>query len=281
MQRQRNWKTFLPGMRAVKTALAVSLCVAIASLTPWLSPFFMTLAAIITMQVSTVEAFKIGRTRMLGTAVGAGIGLGFALIQPENAILCGLGILIIIAICNRLNWNGAVQIAAFVFMAIMVNMKEQNPFIYSTTRMLDTFVGVAIGIAVNYFVFPYNNLSQIHEQLYKVKAYVETEIDPETGIIVLEPLRAMLLTLRDEINLYKQEARIQRKDRAVFEVYERAFQLYWDAFEHFKHIEKVVEELKHASVEDFIAYEELQIVYRFHWKRVQKDIETAVLPLGL
>lgn len=281
MQRQEKWQSLLPGMRAIKTALAVTLCVIIASLTSWLSPFFMTLAAIITMQVSTVEAFRIGRTRILGTAVGVGIGLGFALIQPDNALLCGLGILLIIVICNRLNWNGAVQIAAFVFMAIMVNMNGQNPFAYSATRMLDTFSGVAVGIAVNYFVFPYNNLGLIHDQIYQVKSYIESELDPETGVIALEPLRTMLLKLRDEINLYKQEARIQRKDRAVLETYENAFQLYWDAFEHFKHIDKVAEELKSTSVEDYIAYDELQAVYRFHWKRIQKDLETVVLPPNL
>ena len=238
----------------------------------------MALAAIITMQVSTVDSFKIGRMRILGTAVGAGIGLSLVLIKPESVLLSGLGILLIVAICTKLQWHGAVQIAAFVFMAIMLNMNGQNPFLYSGTRLLDTAVGVAIGVGVNYGIAPYNNLRKIHEQLYAVKAFLEAEIDPETGMVAIEPLRAMMLSLKSEVGLYKQEARIQRKERAVFEVYERAFELYWDAFEHFKHIERVVNELKETSVEDFIAYEELQAVYRFHWKHIQKDLAHVVLP---
>jgi uncharacterized membrane protein YgaE (UPF0421/DUF939 family) len=298
MENIQNWKKYLPGMRAVKTSIAVFLCVIVSSFSTLISPFFMALAAIITMQVSTVDSVKMGRMRILGTTIGASIGLMFALIgsakagygtllglnlpwhflRTENAFFCAIGVLVLIQICNRLHWNGSIQIATFVFLAIMVNMNGQDPVVYSVTRLLDTIIGVVIGVLVNYFVFPNNNLKTIHEQLHGVKAFINETADTKTGQVDIEQMRSLMLALRAEIELYRQEASVQRKQRVIFETYEKAFQLYWDSFEHFKHIKMVSEAIEEASVEDYLQYEALQIVYQFHWNCILKDLEAVNLP---
>lgn len=276
-----RWKNYIPGMRAFKTAIAVFCCVAISGFVPTVSPFFMALAAIITMQVSTVHSFKMGQTRILGTAVGAMIGLMFALIQPESALFSAIGILLIIQICNKLHLNSAIQIATFVFMAIMVNLNGQDPLGYSVMRLVETSVGVGIGLIVNYFVFPYNNLSVIHEAFLilesllneKLGTLIETDainqrIPIELGD--LSPLRKSLLSIRDEIELYKQEARVQRSGQDEIRDYENAYQLYWDIFEHMKHL-KLLEEAMSAEYSDFSS-EELSVVYQYHLKRIILDL---------
>jgi len=68
------------GMRNVKTAIAVFLCVFISRFFKMEYPFYSGIATVIAMQSSVVESFTAGKIRMFGTLVGALIGLIFSLI---------------------------------------------------------------------------------------------------------------------------------------------------------------------------------------------------------
>lgn len=142
------------GMRTIKTAIAVALSVFICQLFKLTSPFFAGIAAIITMQSTVVDSFKIGKNRMLGTVFGASIGLVGSLIAPENPIAIGIGIIIIITICNFLGWKKPISIATIVFLSIMLVQKDGSRLHYSVYRTIDTFVGIIIGVLINYFIVP-------------------------------------------------------------------------------------------------------------------------------
>ncbi|SHH86208.1 FUSC family protein [Clostridium grantii] len=145
------------GMRNIKTAIAVVLALGISRLMKTEYPFYSAIAAIISMQSSIIESFRVGKNRMLGTIVGAAVGLIFFLISPGNLILSGIGIVVVIYICDSLGWNKAVSIACIVFCVIMTNLSGRNPFFYSISRILDTFIGIIIAVAVNYIIKPPNN----------------------------------------------------------------------------------------------------------------------------
>lgn len=142
------------GMRTIKTAIAVALSVFICQLFKLTSPFFAGIAAIITMQSTVVNSFEIGKNRMLGTVFGAFIGLVGSLIAPENPIAIGIGIIIIITICNFLGWKKPISIATIVFLSIMLVQKDGSRLHYSVYRTIDTFVGIIIGVLINYFIVP-------------------------------------------------------------------------------------------------------------------------------
>lgn len=72
------------GMRNIKTALSVFLCVVIFQIFNMGSPFYAAIAAIISMQSSVIDTFKTGKNRVLGTFLGAFTGLVFALLGPSN-----------------------------------------------------------------------------------------------------------------------------------------------------------------------------------------------------
>ncbi len=128
-------------------------------------PFFTVIAAIFTMENALSSSYKAGVYRLIGTLVGAFVGVIFIYIQPGNALLMGIGTLVIIFICNTFKWDRAVPIAGVMFAAIMLNLNNKNPFQYSFSRVLCTFVGIAIAVAVNYLIFPPNNLAQIRKRL--------------------------------------------------------------------------------------------------------------------
>lgn len=152
------------GMRILKTALAVALCILISKLLKLEYPFYVAIAAIISMESSITSSYKAGRNRMAGTLVGALTGLIFASIQPGNALLCGLGTIVLIYVCERFHWNNSISIAGIVFIAIMVNLNGKSPLLYGASRILDTSIGISVAILINYLVFPPNIGKMVQDQ---------------------------------------------------------------------------------------------------------------------
>jgi len=152
------------GMRNIKTAVSVFLCVLISRLLKMEYPFYAAIASVISTSSSVADSYIAGRNRMFGTLVGAMIALLCSLISPGNVFLCGIGIVIVIYICNMLNWNKSVSIACIVFCVIMTNLNGRNPFEYSFNRILDTLLGIVIAVAVNYILVPPKYVDKIIHQ---------------------------------------------------------------------------------------------------------------------
>lgn len=93
-----------------------------------------------------------GIIRMLGSLVGASVGILFVSVQPGNVFLCGLGMLLIIWICNIFKWDKAIPIAGVIFVAIMLGTNISNPLKYSIGRILNTFIGIVIAVIMDYLI---------------------------------------------------------------------------------------------------------------------------------
>lgn len=282
-------KQYLPGKRNLKTALTVGLCMVAGQLTPFSSPFFMALAGIITVQVSTMDSFKMGRARILGTVIGAIIGFVFALIGAGNPVLTALGIIVVIHICDRLHWHTSIQIATVVFMAIMVNVGEQTALTYSLNRLIDTAGGVAIALIVNYFILPYSNLPLIQEGLRKSTDYLEVLINaPVISVEDVEPLRKHLLALRDQLNLYEQEVAIKSNAKDLLPMLQLTFEHEWDAFEHLKQIYRLESAIQQRGCQGCnkafavckLDCDELQSVLLYHQKQAHVHLNETYKALS-
>lgn len=142
------------GMRNVKTAIAVCVSILISRALRMEYPFYAAIASVIAMQSSVEGSFKAGKNRMLGTFMGALVGFVCASIKPGNIFLIGIGIICVIYLCNLFNWEKSSSIGCIVFCVIMINLKGNSPLFYSINRLLDTFLGIAVSVAVNYFIIP-------------------------------------------------------------------------------------------------------------------------------
>lgn len=142
------------GMRNIKTAISVSISILIARALKMEYPFYTAIASIITMQGSVETSFIVGRNRMIGTLLGAFVGFICASIRPGEPLIAGAGIVLVIYLCNIVNRKESSSIAGVVFCAIMLNLKGGSVLFYSINRILDTFVGIAVAVIVNYFLMP-------------------------------------------------------------------------------------------------------------------------------
>ena len=191
------------GMRNIKTAIAVSLSVAISRFFNMEYPFYTAIAAIISMQTTVGESFKVGRNRMLGTMLGAIVGVIFYFIHPSSVIIMGIGIMVVIYMCNLLGWNKSVSIAGIVFCVIMTNLDGRDPVFYALNRIFDTFIGIIIAVLVNYFVKPIDDYNNIEDKLTKIRCelneLVNDAIVRELNID-LENIEAYIKSVKKDID---------------------------------------------------------------------------------
>lgn len=150
-------------MRNIKTAISVFLCIIILRSFSNTFPFYACIAAVITMQNAVHHSFTIGKNRMIGTIIGAIWGLIFSLISPNNIFLTSIGIVFVIYSLNVFKRKNSISIACVVFLAIMINLKEGSPLVYSCNRVIETFVGIVVSVLVNYIIFYPNYLEILHK----------------------------------------------------------------------------------------------------------------------
>ena len=155
----------LIGLRTIKTGLAVVLSIMIGRLFNLEYPFFIAMTAIISMDKTMMNTLKMGRNRVFGTFLGACIGIMLSYIDRGNALLCGVGMIILITICNYLKLQGSITIGGIVMIAIMVHT-DKTPLFYGFHRTLDTLIGAGISFIVNLFVFPYSRLQTIDQTIF-------------------------------------------------------------------------------------------------------------------
>lgn len=149
-----------PGLRIIKTVLAVFLSMVISELRPGEGlPINSSIAAIISMQTNLVDTKDIGINRVIGTILGGIIGLIYLIVIPDfsepyilDFFLMSLIVGLIIWIMAHLKLYNALTIMAIVFLSITldnVNQTTDLPVLFAFNRTLDTLIGVVISIIIN------------------------------------------------------------------------------------------------------------------------------------
>lgn len=141
------------GLRTIKTGIAVGLTMVIAKVFQIEYPFFAIVAALIAVQPTVSDSWKVGLNRILGTFIGAIVGVILVSLFPANFIFLGIGTIILITIMNKLGWNEAINIAAVVLVAIFLDVGV-NHINYALHRLFDTFIGISVAVIINYLIYP-------------------------------------------------------------------------------------------------------------------------------
>ena len=166
---RRKEKFHLPpiGLRIIKSAAAVFLCYCVDLLRGGTGiVFYSQLAALWCMQDYVSDTKNHARQRLIGTAVGAVFGLLTLLLLPLLPALGGseilmprivvslmiIGVLYTTVLLRR---KQASYFSCVVYLSIVVNhAADANPYLFVWNRVLDTVIGIAIGVAVNLLRLP-------------------------------------------------------------------------------------------------------------------------------
>ena len=221
-----------PGMRNIKTGIGVMICVLVGYLNIVDKTFFAAAACIVCMQTTVKGSVTVGFNRLKGTFIGGLIGFLFVIIKPGDTILSCLGVITTIYICNLLKVNNSTTIACIVYCAIYLSIGDANPIAYSISRILDTSVGVIIGVAVNYYIFRPNYLESIYKEIKAIektsikllKSEIEKGVNTDISSLSKEitRLEGLYKNFLDELEYRNEEV----DDEAINDVIKRCKHIY-------------------------------------------------------
>lgn len=254
----KTMKNKLIDLKTLKSALAVAIAIGLAQLMKFEYPFFAGMTALISMDATALLSIKMARNRIVGTMLGALIGVCLAtFLWQGSALLCGLGVIILSAICHKLDLKGAIGIGGIVMFAIMVHT-DRTPMFYAVNRTATTILGGVIAVIVNISIFPLANVRHLNDMLVKIWHTAEKLIDSikETEEAQLEEIHAELVELETQLAIYKGEA-IFKRGREIVDRCNRELLALRELF---------VE----ADVLKKVDAEQYPEVYKYHWERIHE-----------
>ena len=151
---------FHVGQRSIKTAVAATLCAL-----PYLifggDPSFACIGAIFGLGSDMSMSKLNGGNRFFGTVIGGFIGIFlyrlYLMLVPEGGRtlwqlpLLFVGVVLLIMCCQLFKWPGGIQPGGVVLCIILFNTPVETYIEYSIFRMIDTGVGVACALFVNWY----------------------------------------------------------------------------------------------------------------------------------
>lgn len=164
MQEGKQIKKNLPpiGMRIIKSSIGVLLCFIIDAVRVHKGmPFYSAIAALWCMQPYVGSSLKMAIQRTTGTMIGAVYGLLVILIelylfpihihnQLAGQALSSAVIILVLYTTILFNKKNTSYFSCVVFLSITVtHITDDNPFLFVGMRVLDTMIGIMIGVLVN------------------------------------------------------------------------------------------------------------------------------------
>ena len=210
-------KIHLPvGLRTFKTALAVT----IALFTVRLytddpdAMFYAALGGLVAMDTTFSRSLRQSLTQLLSVLLGTLAGyvvLRYAPAMP--AYIVGLGVLILILICNLLRIPYTITLSCIVFLSACMSPGED--LVYDAGfRMVNTAVGLLIALIINITIHPYNNKRRILSLFKKLRKLIPENLN---SIVVhecfpdVQPAVELLRRMDEELEAYHSQRFFHRK----------------------------------------------------------------------
>ncbi len=145
------------GMRNVKTALSVGVCLLFFQMLGIGDGLQASITAVICMKSSLQNSIQTGTERVIGTAIGAALGVLTVLAMREapywiSSVTVIFGVMLIIYLCNILKVQASIIISIVVFLIILIGKEDMPPVFYGLIRLAETIFGIATAYIINRFI---------------------------------------------------------------------------------------------------------------------------------
>lgn len=211
------------GKRILKSSFSVLLCYVVYLLRGRNGiPFYSMLAALWCIRPLIGNTLEMAAQRTLGTITGAVYGLVVLIIKqqflPQDDLcfellyylLVALAIIPIIQTTVALKHQNASYFSCVVFLSIVViHVGDENPFFFVLNRVIDTMVGIGIGIGINAFHMPAKKqrdilfVSGMDDTLIAQKEQLSTYSKRELNFLIDDGANFTISTMRTPASLQK------------------------------------------------------------------------------
>lgn len=155
MQRTRGSAMHIPvlGLRTIKTVAAVFISALFMKYVLHQSPFFACIGAVVAVEKTVSSSLRAAVIRNVGTLTGGVVGIAISSFT-ENILLISLGLIPMIYVDNLLGKKESIVPGAIVYFAVAYLNTMNEAWVYGVKRIIGTFIGTLIGLAINLLVFP-------------------------------------------------------------------------------------------------------------------------------
>ena len=250
------------GFRIVKSGIAVTLCVCFSQLFKLNQPFSAVIATVLTMEKSVDTSFRTGAQKLAGALIGALIGGSLGAIAPGNAGLCGVGIILTLYLCHFFKLKEGSLLGCFLFASLILNMSGHIPVRFTVNSLLDTWIGILIGILVNVVIMPPNYAAEV-KKYYGALSHTMGQLllaVQEGGELNYREAQDLVRELDNSLRMYVSLMKFMRSDdKEVFRIVCKTA-VYREMINELIALETLGREKK----------EELGSVYDYHLKRLRE-----------
>ncbi len=163
------------GLRTLKTTAAIVISMMLVHFygTTDSKYIFAMLGAMAAMEHTFRESLEACLTQFVGVLFGAVASLVLLLLPIPAIVQCAIGILLMITLYNTLGIRFSPSLPCMMIVMMCTSTGSQ-PIPYAIGRFWDTAIGLAIGMAINTLVFPYDNSRRIRATMESLdKAMIE------------------------------------------------------------------------------------------------------------
>lgn len=206
------------GSRIIKSAVGVLLCWCVYLLRGRTGiPFYSMLAALWCIQPYINKTMSMALQRTIGTFIGAAFGLITIVLeiyafniydQPLGFLIVALMIIPVIYTTVLIKRPNASYFSCVVFLSItVIHMTDENPFMFVLNRVLDTFIGIAVGMLVNSARLPRRRITdtlftaELDDMLSPISEQLTPFSKVEINRMLSEGLNFTLFTMRTPASL--------------------------------------------------------------------------------
>ena len=206
------------GLRTVKTAAAVIISMLLVDRlgTSASKLIFAMLGAMAAVQPTFKESVSSCLTQIVGVLFGAVAGVLLRLLPGNHLIAVGIGIVLVITLYNSLRIPYSPSLPCFVVVMVCITPDVQ-PMTYALERIWETAIGLAVGMAINTLVFPYDNSRRIRatvESLDKVLIqFLEELFDGDDELPDAALMQKAIDVMDRELQLFANQKLILRLRR--------------------------------------------------------------------
>ena len=215
---KRKFKLPPLGCRIVKSAVGVLLCWCVYLLRNRSGiPFYSMLATLWCIQPYITKTKVMALQRTVGTLIGAAFGLIAIVLeiyvfniydQPLGFVIVALMIIPVIYTTILIKRPNASYFSCVVFLSITVNhIADEAPLLFVLDRVIDTFIGIAIGMAVNSARLPRRRIkdvlftAELDDMLSPISEQLTAFSRIEINRMLSEGLKFTLVTMRTPASL--------------------------------------------------------------------------------
>lgn len=206
------------GSRITKSAVGVFLCWCVYLLRGRTGiPFYSMLAALWCIQPYINKTMSMALQRTIGTFIGAAFGLITIVLeiyafniydQPLGFLIVALMIIPVIYTTVLIKRPNASYFSCVVFLSItVIHMTDENPFMFVLNRVLDTFIGIAVGMLVNSARLPRRRITdtlftaELDDMLSPISEQLTPFSKVEINRMLSEGLNFTMVTMRTPASL--------------------------------------------------------------------------------